>query len=173
MDNVDNISTSGNMGQPHVSGPSQREHDIIVEITKLRSEVVQIREARDKQALEYERRLEALNHENARVQSAQDTFLPRETYEAASEGLRLYREGTATKLEVKAISDKLSVLKDEAAVKSDMKSLTDRVIQLEKNAENFRGERGGADSTLRWVISGIGVMATIAALLSVFAAIVK
>ena len=96
MDNVDNTSTSGSMGSGRPMTTTQRELDMLVELTKLRSEVVAMKEARELQAREYERRLDALNHENARVQSAQDTFLPREVYEATESANRKWRNEIST-----------------------------------------------------------------------------
>ena len=109
MDNVDNTSTSGSMGSGRPMTTTQRELDMLVELTKLRSEIVAMKDAIKLQAIEYERRLENLNHENARVQSAQDTFLRREVYDAKENELDKWRKEVSTaltKMESTMIADK-------------------------------------------------------------------
>ena len=59
--------------------------DIEVRLARLEvsvaGEIRALREARDLQAKEYERRLETLNHEAAQLKSMQSSYVPRETYD--------------------------------------------------------------------------------------------
>lgn len=45
------------------------------------------------QAIEYERRLEGLNHEQARLASDRERFVAREVYETAESSLSVWRDG--------------------------------------------------------------------------------
>jgi len=59
--------------------------DIEIRLARLEvlvaGEVKALREARDLQAKEYERRLEMLNHEATQLKAMQSSYVPRETHE--------------------------------------------------------------------------------------------
>ena len=65
---------------------------ILAEESKRRDDLrAEDRRALDIQAREYERRLDALNHEHARLDKAQLAYVPRETYEHFMEETREWR----------------------------------------------------------------------------------
>ena len=78
--------------------------DIEVRLARLEvlvaGEVRALREARDLQAKEYERRLEMLNHEATQLKAMQGTYVPRETHELLVKEvneLRLWKSNTQGK----------------------------------------------------------------------------
>lgn len=114
MDNVDNLSTASNMAPNRPPSITHRELETAIELAKLRSEIVAMKEARDLQAAEYERRLELLNHENARIKDAQDQFLSKDVYEARHEDLVHSRDTMAITLtEIKAAIDAQRTAREE------------------------------------------------------------
>jgi hypothetical protein len=61
--------------------------DLDKRVTILENKLENAERNLEKQALEYERRLGTLNHEAARLQSMQETYLPRAVYEAQYKGI--------------------------------------------------------------------------------------
>lgn len=73
--------------------------ELHVEIAVLKVKNDEREKALIKQAIEYERRLNDLNHAHAQAQEVQNTYLPREIHEKAQSELRIWQIEVAKQLD--------------------------------------------------------------------------
>jgi hypothetical protein len=74
--------------------------ELLVEIAVLKTKNDEREKALSIQALEYERRLDVLNHAHAEAQRVLNTYLPREIYDKGMDTLRLWQTSVTTQLDL-------------------------------------------------------------------------